>query len=141
MNEELFRKKSLERVKSPESINDYIQVSNPGIWLLLAAVIALLLGAVIWGIFGYVDTTVKADAVFSGGTATVTVDSADIKTGMTVTADGVTGSVTAVDFFSPTADSEEGAACRATVAVDIPDGSYTVAIITERTHPISFVLN
>ena len=42
MNEQLFRKKSVERVSSPEQLNDYIRVANPSLWLVLGAVIVLL---------------------------------------------------------------------------------------------------
>ena len=37
----LFREKSLEAVESPESLNDYLRVTSPGVWLILAAVICL----------------------------------------------------------------------------------------------------
>ena len=30
MNEQLFRKKSIDRVSSPEQLNEYIRVANPG---------------------------------------------------------------------------------------------------------------
>ena len=40
----VFRKKALERMSSPEQLTDYLCVTNPGIRVLLAAVI-LLLGA------------------------------------------------------------------------------------------------
>ena len=53
----LFREKSLEAVESPESLNDYLRVTSPGIWLVLAAVIALLVGAILWGVFGHIRTT------------------------------------------------------------------------------------
>ena len=33
MNREIFREKSLERVESPEQLNDYIRVASPGVWL------------------------------------------------------------------------------------------------------------
>ena len=46
MDNELFRKKSLEKVKSPENIDDFIRVSNPGVWLILISVIMLMVGAV-----------------------------------------------------------------------------------------------
>ena len=59
MSEEIFRKKSLDKVKSPENLDDYIQVSNPGVWLLLISVIVLLAGACVWGIFGHIDSTVE----------------------------------------------------------------------------------
>lgn len=45
----IFRKTSLDRISSPERLNDYIKVSNPGVWLILAAVAALLAAAVVWG--------------------------------------------------------------------------------------------
>ncbi|MCR4807821.1 MAG: hypothetical protein K5857_09120 [Lachnospiraceae bacterium] len=41
---DLFRKKSLERISSPEELNDYIRVTTPGIWLILVAITLLLIG-------------------------------------------------------------------------------------------------
>ena len=38
-----FRQESLDRAKSPEQLDDYIRVSNPGVWMVLGAV--LLAGA------------------------------------------------------------------------------------------------
>ncbi len=55
----LFREKSLEAVESPESLNDYLRVTSPGVWLVLAAVIVLLVGAILWGIFGHIRTTAQ----------------------------------------------------------------------------------
>ena len=49
MNEKIFRKKSLARMKSPDDLNDYIRISEPGIWLLVAAMAILLAGAFLWG--------------------------------------------------------------------------------------------
>ena len=39
----------MDKVTSPEKLNDYIKVSNPTVWIILAAVAVLLAGAVIWG--------------------------------------------------------------------------------------------
>ena len=61
----LFREKSLEAVESPESLNDYLRVTSPGVWLVLAAVIALLVGTILWGIFGSIDTKRKATIITS----------------------------------------------------------------------------
>ena len=52
MNEEIFREKSLKKIKAPADLNDYIHVASPGIWLLLAGLVVLLAGACIWGYFG-----------------------------------------------------------------------------------------
>ena len=42
--ETVFRKKTLDRISSPEQITDYLRVTNPGIWVVLVAVILLLDG-------------------------------------------------------------------------------------------------
>ena len=55
----LFREKSLEAVESPESLNDYLRVTSPGIWIVMAAVITLLVGFILWGILGHIRTTAE----------------------------------------------------------------------------------
>ena len=35
--QELFRKESVERVSSPEQLSDYLHVTSPAIWVVLAA--------------------------------------------------------------------------------------------------------
>lgn len=37
--EKIFRKESLERISSPEQLTDYLRVTNPGIWIILASII------------------------------------------------------------------------------------------------------
>ena len=54
----LFREKSLEAIESPEKLNDYLHVTSPGVWLIMAAAIVLLAGFVLWAIFGRIDTKV-----------------------------------------------------------------------------------
>lgn len=53
----LFRKKSLDRVSSPEQLNDYIRVTTPSVWLVMLGLVILLAGMLVWGIFGTVDAT------------------------------------------------------------------------------------
>ena len=48
----LFRQKSIDRVSSPEKLDDYIRVTTPSVWIALIAMILLLAGALFWGIFG-----------------------------------------------------------------------------------------
>ena len=43
MENQIFRKKSMDKISSPEQLNDYVRVSNPGIWMILFAVIILLI--------------------------------------------------------------------------------------------------
>ena len=65
----LFREKSLEAIESPESLNDYLRVTSAGVWLVLAAVIALLTGLILWGIFGRIDSKVPLAVTSSEGQA------------------------------------------------------------------------
>ena len=63
----LFRAKNIERIESPESMNDYLQVTSPGVWLVLSTVIVFLIGVCIWGVFGHIDSTAKAAVVSTEG--------------------------------------------------------------------------
>ena len=63
MNDQLFRKKSVERVSSPEQLNDYIRVANPSVWMILAAIMILLAGVIVWGCIGHLDTTLSTAVV------------------------------------------------------------------------------
>ena len=37
------------RISSPEQVDDYIRVTTPGMWLLVAAILILLGAGIIWG--------------------------------------------------------------------------------------------
>ena len=79
MNNQLFRKKSLQKVSSPEQLDAYIRVSTPGIWMLLAAIAALLVGVCVWGILGRLDTKISTVAVVRDNQITVYVAEANIQ--------------------------------------------------------------
>ena len=51
----IFREKSMKRVSSPESLNDYIRVTSPSVWVVLIALLVLLVGMLTWSIFGRVE--------------------------------------------------------------------------------------
>ena len=51
----IFREKSIDRVSSPEQLNDYIRVTTPTVWLVLLALVILLLGILAWSVFGTVQ--------------------------------------------------------------------------------------
>ena len=57
---DLFRKKSVERINSPEALSDYIRVATPSVWLVLMATTILLAGMLAWSVLGTV-TVEKAD--------------------------------------------------------------------------------
>ena len=51
----IFRKKSIDRVSSPEQLNDYIKVTTPSVWLILFATLILIAGTLFWAIFGKIE--------------------------------------------------------------------------------------
>lgn len=53
----------MEKISSPEQLNDYIRVSNPGVWMILFCIIILLIGMCVWGVFGRFETTLEVSAI------------------------------------------------------------------------------
>ena len=157
MNGQLFRKKSMERISSPEQLNDYIRVSNPGIWMILAAIVILLAGVCIWGVIGHLDTEISAVAISRDGVMTVYVKEADIgsveedmkvfvrDTECTVT--DIPGEAMAVDAEFSEYALHVGSlqigewVYEVAVSGKFADGVHTARIVTESVSPISFVVN
>lgn len=59
----IFRKKALERSSSPESLDQAMKAIRPQNWLPLAALGSLVVGGVIWSIFGRIPITVAGQGV------------------------------------------------------------------------------
>lgn len=55
MNNSIFRQKSIDKVSSPEKLDDYIRVTTPSVWIVLIAIAMLLVGGIVWGVFGEVE--------------------------------------------------------------------------------------
>lgn len=133
MSEEIFRKKSLDRVKSPEDLNDYVRVANPGVWLIIAAIIILLIGTVIWGILGRVETKVDVDLISKDGLVVISNNDVEFKDGMTVEFNGKKYNVEVFDGSSLGSMFVSGLA--------LTDGTYSAQLVVESINPISFIIN
>ncbi len=59
----LFREESLERLSSPERLDQLMQVVGPKAWLPLATLGSLVVAAVIWSIVGRIPLTVDGQGV------------------------------------------------------------------------------
>ena len=154
----LFREKSLEAVESPESLNDYLRVTSPGVWLVLAAVIALLAGGVLWGIFGRIDTNVNVAVASNGGQCVCLVpyDAMQdvLSQGMSVNVNGQAYTLNPEAEVKTVIISEDtnpyirvaSGLNLGDVAVEIPmtaelaDGVYQGSVLTESLQPISLLL-
>jgi HlyD family secretion protein len=59
----IFRKVALERLSSPEQLDQLMQVTNPRGWLALGALGALLLTALGWAVFGSIPTDATGEGI------------------------------------------------------------------------------
>jgi HlyD family secretion protein len=66
---EIFRSVALERLSSPEQLDQLMQVTTPRGWLLLLGMGALLLTALVWGVLGSVPERIAGQGILirSGG--------------------------------------------------------------------------
>lgn len=69
MSKDVFRKVSLERLSSPERLDELMQVTTSKGWFALFTLIFLAVAAIVWGIFGSVSTKVYGTGILikSGG--------------------------------------------------------------------------
>ena len=159
MNNKLFRKKNMEKATSPEQINDYIHVSNPSAWIVLAAFAILLIGICIWGIFGTLDTTLSVVAVKTDEGVVCYVREADyakIAVGMTVEIGDAEFKVVGIEKNPVPVDESISDYAKHVggltdgewiyyVYLDCPsnfEGNvFPAKIIIERIHPFYFVIN
>ncbi len=155
MENPLFRKKSMERVSSPEQLNDYIKVTSPGVWVVLAAVLCLLAGFIVWGVVGKLETKVNAVAVSEEGKAVCYVreeDARGIEAGNAVrfgdgeyTVAAVSAQPIAVDEnFSAYTMRVGGFSAgewvyKVTLDAELSEGVYAASIVTGSVSPISFL--
>lgn len=155
---DIFRQKSLDSISSPEELHDYVRVTNPGVWLILSAIVFLLTGFIVWGIYGQIDTMVDAVCVTDDGVTVCYVDEDDVKqirTGMAlVTDDGETCTISDIskealdagDVLSDYAMHVGGFAegqwiHELTINEQLANGTCAAEVIVDSVKPISFILN
>lgn len=63
----IFRQAALDRLSSPEQLDERMQVTPPSAWMALAAVGLLLLSAIAWSIFGRLPTAVHGEGILIRG--------------------------------------------------------------------------
>ena len=72
MENNLFRKNSLERISSPDQLNEYIKVVNPGVILLLIGFFVVAIAVAIWAFTGTIPDTTQVNGIaFPDSTAMV----------------------------------------------------------------------
>jgi pyruvate/2-oxoglutarate dehydrogenase complex dihydrolipoamide acyltransferase (E2) component len=107
----IFRQAALERLSSPERLDELLHVTHPRAWFALVALTLVVAAAVVWGFVGRVSSRVLGEGILlrSGGPA--------------VAVSPVGGSVTAINVRA----GDRIAARAPVVALDTTNGARVVA--------------
>src|SRR3954453_18303726 len=74
MQPKLFRQAALERLSSPERLDELMEVATPRTWLALLGLSGMLVAALLWGVFGSVPMLIHADGILIREGSVRTVD-------------------------------------------------------------------
>ncbi len=67
MQERLFRKEALDRLSSPEELDQLMQITSPRSWLALLAIILLIIAGIAWGVWGSIAETTSGEGILIRG--------------------------------------------------------------------------
>ena len=123
--QQAFRKESVERVSSPEQLSDYLHVTSPTVWVVLAAVILLLASLFVWSSVTAVESYAAGSAEVRGGVLTLIFDDAEkaqnVEVGMNVSVGDLVTPVLSIGH-------DENGKLLAVADVSLPDGSYEARV-------------
>jgi len=57
MENKIFRKSALDRISSPEQLNEYMKVAGPGMWCIMAGLAVTFAAFIVWGLLGSIPET------------------------------------------------------------------------------------
>ena len=156
-NKSIFRKKSLERISSPEDLDSYLVVTGPGVWFPLLAVVVMLIATIVWMFLGRLDTTMDVAVVSENNCAVCYVPLEQLQKGIQNETVQVSGKSYTIrdDGRSPqivTNDTDvnlriagswtDGMTIKPMrVDGELESGVYTGKIVVETIKPISFIIN
>lgn len=153
MENQLFRKKSMDRISSPEELHDYLRVTSPRLWMILGAIVVLLVGFIAYASTATLENTmpiqVKLETYEYEDNGQVekhtlvdcTLPLSElelIQPGMTVRFAGQRGKVNSLY----TVEDRLGVLFEMENAyLGLPDGLYDAELVLESTTPIRFLWN
>lgn len=159
MESGLFRKKSLEKISSPEGLHDYLRVTSPRLWMVLGCIVLLLVGFLVYASTARMENTMKISVDVQsfdtqeeyraqGGAAKISLVSARLPIAMSDTVD--TGMKVRIGEYAGTvswvAELREEQEISVIIDMDhgflpLPDGMYDAELVLESATPISFLWN
>ena len=154
MEKNLFRQETLDHISSPEELHDYMKVTSPRLWMILATVVALLVGFIVYASVATLENKL------------------DVKAEVYVYTDPETGERFVDDFMVIIPDEKKDLVQREMVvrfagyegkieyiiqdkdatgahvsfeqpidASNLEDGTYDAEVVLEQVSPIKFIIN
>ena len=138
MERKTFRQKSVDHASSPDQLNDYLHVTTPAVWVVLAAVCLLMIGMLIWGNATAINSYASGTAEVRSGVLTITFDDAEkakyVEPGMNVTVGDLVTPILSVG-------EEDDGTFLATANADLSDGRYQAKVGYKKMQIISLLVN
>ena len=138
MEDSLFRKESMERISSPEQLDDYLHVTSPSVWMIMTAIILLLVGLLVWGSMAQIDSFAVGTAQVKDGNMVVYFDdatmAAHVETGMTIVVGEERDTVRSIG------KTDDGVIF-ASANTSLADGSYDARAIFSQTQVFELLFN
>ena len=138
MENPIFRKKSLDRISSPEALDDYLHVTTPSVWLILVAIIMLLAGMLIWSNIASIDSFATGHAQVQDGKMYIEFDNEQIarnvQSGMIVMSGETQSRISSVGVDSR-------GKIFALAPTELSDGYYVVDVLFKQTQVIQLLFN
>ncbi len=123
-----------DRISSPDQLRDYLRVTSPGIWVLLASIVLFLAGVFVWFSIGTLETVISVKVSVEEQRAMVIPEEA------CTLLEGMPLRMPSGEYTIGSLGIDEYGRNYGIAEVDLPDGIYDGTVVTEKTHPISFLL-
>ena len=119
-------------------MNDYLKVTKPAVWAVLAAIVLMLVGTLIWGSFAYIGSSVEGIAEVKNGTMTVYFKddsfAGNVQEGMNVKVGETSSTIIGVGL-------DQNGKVFAQAETILDDGVYLASVTYKQTQVLSLLFN
>lgn len=63
MDNTLFRQEAIDRIESPERLNEMVKITNSRNWIVLFTILGIIISVIAWSIFGQLSYSIKGQGI------------------------------------------------------------------------------
>ena len=135
---QVFRAKAVDRLSSPEQINDYLRVTKPSVWIALVVVVVLLVGALLWSSMVSINSYAQGTATVEDGMMVITFENPEyaqnVQVGMSVDVGASRATILSVGV-------QPDGAPVAYAETSLADGTYPARVSYRQTQVLKLLFN